>query len=85
MSYALLCGISVADLKGFSLGFMIELCTTYGKLKRKQDLHKDEKRFSQLKDIYPFVLEDYKSKKITKEKYNEFLTEYRRLEGLYGC
>lgn len=44
----------------------------------------DEEKYCQLKDVYPFVIEQYENNEISDEKYNDFIAKYKSLEEEYG-
>ena len=63
--------MTVADLKKLSLGFVIDFCVV--KTQMKNDKYKsNEEKYNQLKDVLPFVQEDYENGKIDDIKYNDF-------------
>lgn len=84
LAYATASGLSVADFSNLSLGFVIDFCITKIKLQKGEDLHKDEKNYYKLKDILPFVIEQYKNGKISDSRFREFMNNFTRLEELYG-
>ena len=75
--------MTVADLKQLSLGFVIDFCVV--KTQMKNDKYKsNEEKYNQLKDVLPFVQEDYENGKIDEIKYNDFIANYKSLEDEYG-
>ena len=51
----------------------------------KNDKYKsNEEKYNQLKDVLPFVQEDYENGKIDEIKYNDFIANYKSLEEEYG-
>lgn len=82
--YAVGNGLSAADFSKLSLGFIIDFCIINNKLKNKEDIHREEKNFNNMKSIINVVAEEYQNGEITEERYLEFINKYNRLEGLYG-
>ncbi|WP_440447879.1 hypothetical protein [Ruminococcus sp.] len=84
LSYAVKCGLTVADIKIFSIGFVLDYIDTYYKLKNNQNIHADEEKYLKLKSVLPFVEEKYNSGNITYQQYSEWMSDYKRLEDIYG-
>lgn len=77
-------GLTAADFKEFSIGYVIDYCDTMSEICKEKDLHKDEERYYKLKDILPFVEEKYKSGKMTEKEYNEFMDDFKKRDEEYG-
>lgn len=84
LAYCTLNGLTVADLKKLSIGYVIDYVLMCRNIKNKEDLHDDEDKFHKLKDILPFAEQKYKDGKISKERYELFLADYKEKEELYG-
>jgi hypothetical protein len=44
----------------------------------------DEDKYYKLKDILPFVIENYEKGEISKDEYEGFVEKYQSLEEFYG-
>lgn len=84
LSYAVRCGLTVADLKKFSIGFIIDYIFTYSNVKNNIDIHAEEEKYLKFKSILPFVDERLKKGEISQRQYNEFMDDYKMLEDKYG-
>lgn len=78
------CGLTVADLKTLSLGFVLDTCDIQMRINNSEDIHEDEEHYYQLKDVYSFMAKGYKAGTISKERYDQFITEYEELNEIYG-
>ena len=76
--------MTVADLKDLSIGYVIDFFEIRGKLSKGKDIHADEKHYICMKKILPMVKEKYKNKKITEQRYLEWMAMYTELERIYG-
>jgi hypothetical protein len=76
--------LSVADFSKLSLGFIIDFCIINNKLRKNEDLHREEKNYSKLKGILPIIQKEYENGEINKERYIEFMKKYNGLEERYG-
>ncbi len=83
LTFAVKSGLTAADLKEFSLGFIIDFCVTKQSLE-KGDTNTDEEKYLKLKDVYPFIVEDHENGKISDKKYTDFILKYKSLEERYG-
>lgn len=75
--------MTVADLKTLSLGFIIDFCVVKTEFK-KGKLKSEEEKYNQMRDIMPFVKEDYENGKIHESDYIDFMEKYQCLEEEYG-
>lgn len=78
------CGLTVADFKTLSLGFVLDVCDVQVKLANGEDIHQDEEHYHQLKDVYNFMISGYNDGTISKERYTQFMEEYEELNEIYG-
>lgn len=75
--------MTVTDLEKLSIGFVIDFCLTkQSLLNGKPD--EDEDKYYKLKDILPFVIENYENGEISEEEYKGFIEKYQSLEDYYG-
>lgn len=84
LSYAVKCGLTVADTKTFSIGFILDYIDTYYKLKNNYNIHADEEKYLKLKSVAPFIEEKYNNGNITYQQYSDWMSNYKRLEDIYG-
>nr|DAF34284.1 MAG TPA: hypothetical protein [Caudoviricetes sp.]DAL92355.1 MAG TPA: hypothetical protein [Caudoviricetes sp.] len=84
MSYAVRCGLTVADLQRFTIGFVLDYIETYFALRNNKNIHEDEEKYQKMKSVLPFVKERFESKEISEKQYSEFMNRYRKLEDRYG-
>lgn len=84
LSYAVRCGLTVADLQRFTIGFVIDYVETYFALRNNKNIHEDEEKYRKMKSVLPFVTERFESKKISEEQYSKFMNRYKELEDRYG-
>ena len=75
--------MTAADFKNFSLGFIIEYCLTRSEI-ASGEYESDEKKYLKMKDIYPFVQEDYENGKKDEQAYIDFMKRFTELEEQYG-
>lgn len=76
--------MTVADLKRFTIGFVLDYVETYFALRNNKNIHEDEEKYQKMKSVLPFVVERFESKKISEEQYGEFMNRYKELEDRYG-
>lgn len=81
LSFAVKNGLTVADFKSLSIGFIIDFCLENSGAE-KDDC--DAEKYQKLKDIVKFVDEDYQNGDITEDEYLKFKKNYQRLEDQYG-
>ena len=84
LAHATKCGLTVADFKTFSIGYIIDYCVTNIKLLKGENLHEDEEKYHKLKDVLPFVEENYKNEIISEKEYKKFMSDFKILEERYG-
>lgn len=84
LSYAVRCGLTVADLQRFTIGFVIDYVETYFALRNNKNIHEDEEKYRKMKSVFPFVTERFENKEISTEQYSEFMNRYKELEDRYG-
>lgn len=84
LSYAVRCGLTVADLQRFTIGFVIDYVETYFALRNHKNIHEDEEKYQKMKSVLPFVTERFENKEISEEHYSEFMNRYKELEDRYG-
>lgn len=84
LSYAVRCGLTVADLQRFAIGFVIDYVETYFALRNNKNIHEDEEKYRKMKSVLPFVTERFENKEISTEQYSEFMNRYKELEDRYG-
>ena len=83
LSFSPKSGLPVADLEKLSIGFVIDFCLTkQSLLNGKPD--EDEDKYYKLKDVLPFVIENYENGEISEEEYKGFIEKYQSLEDYYG-
>lgn len=76
-------GLTVADMERFSYGMLVNYCYAYDRqIKRNQgeDIPDPEAQYKKLKKIEPLVKEKYLNGKITKKRYDEFMSKLERWE-----
>lgn len=84
LSYAVRCGLTVADLQRFTIGFVIDYVETYFAVRNNKNIHEDEEKYRKMKSVLPFVTERFENKEISTEQYSEFMNRYKELEDRYG-
>ena len=84
LAHAIKCGLTVADFKSFSIGYIIDFCTTTVKLLKGENLHEAEEKYHKLKDVLPFVEENYKNGKTSAAEYEKFMSDFKISEERYG-
>lgn len=84
LAYAVRHGLTAADFKLFSIGFITQFLDIQLKINKGTSLHDEEKKYYQLKGIYDLVQEKYKNGKIGDKEYQNWMKRYTELEGRYG-
>lgn len=75
--------MTAADFKRLSLGFVIDFCTCRLQIEKGEEIN-EENKYHQLKDVLPFVEEEYENGVIDESRYRDFIADYKELEGKYG-
>ncbi len=63
---------------------IVDVIDTRNKITQGEDIHEQEKHFNQLKDVLDFIVEGYEKGEISEIKYQDFMTQYKEMEALYG-
>lgn len=63
---------------------IVDVIDTHNKIKQGKDIHEQEARFNQLKDVLDFIVEGYKNGEISEIKYQDFMKQYKEMEAVYG-
>lgn len=83
LAYAINCGLTAAELKKFSIGYVVSFIDVFAKIKRGVNIHAEEEKYLKLKSILPFVTERLKNGEVSEQEYNEFMKDYKKLEDKY--
>lgn len=83
MAYATRCGLTVADFKILSIGFVVDYCIARSELE-SGDNNDEEKKYIMLKKNYSIIRDKYERGEISEEKYQSFMKRYEKMEALYG-
>lgn len=77
-------GFSVADFDLFTYGMLINYCKAYDAIIRQANGEEKpdfSERYRQLKDIEPFVEEEYANGEISEKEYAEYKKSLAEFEG----
>ena len=66
-------GLTVADMDEYSTGELLDFITTYNNFLSEDDEVDIDFKFQQLKDIAPFVREQYQNGEIEEAEYKNFI------------
>lgn len=84
LAYATRYGLTIADFKKISIGFVLDFLEIQSDIDTQSDIHLDEKNYNQMLSIFPIVEEKFKNGKISEKRYKEWIEKFKALEEEYG-
>lgn len=84
LCYASRYGLTAADFKILSIGFVLNFLDMQVKIANNKDIHAAEKKYNRMKRDLPYVEKRYRSGQLDREPYLEFIRKYKALEKRYG-
>lgn len=84
LAYASRFGLTVADFKNLSIGFVLDFIETQFKINKGVNLHSEEIRYYRMKKIRSSIERKYLNKEITEKDYLNWVAKFSVLEARYG-
>lgn len=81
--YASRYGLTVADFKELTIGFILNFFDIHLKLSKGINIHKEEIKYQRMKKAYPTIEKRYRSGKLDEREYKEFIHKFKVLEERY--